>query len=404
MLKSGAENVGKAFSQIKNSVVSAQRVAQQTISSTAQRVAEKILEEVTREELQVFGSLWEVSENVELCRVCRVVFETVLSGEKHHCRSCGSVVCFNCSTVIREEQLTPFIQQVLLPPALCGDATVSTSKRNNSSTSSSSYDSVTNAFNKVTQGPSYSWRLCHPCLRGQGPSNTMKEALRNQLNKNNAIFNGQTAQSKKKIGQLVDQVGTKLVAKVNEVVGVKDEWQVAQGGENLPLFAGSFYPDDPQLLANTRILPAYSALHASTMIGYAPPAALRPIPAQGYIEIANKSTQNETYAVKVLYLPANPLLGDYGGGAGGGGGDASTMTIDALNRFLIGWQSNVLFESARPAFSLLKPQQSVFSFVNAAPQSVPTVVAVVLLHDYDSDLPPGTSTLSISLHFAYLLI
>lgn len=176
MFKSGAENVGKAFSQFKNSVVN----AQQSFTAKAQQLTERFLEEVSGEELQVFGNLWETSENVEMCRVCRCVFETVLSGEKHHCRACGSVICLTCSEVIREEQLTPFVRE-LLPPALCSDVVNDSAKNKSIPASSRSGNNknqaITNAFAKIAQPDGYSWRICRPCLIGHGPSKHLKSTL-----------------------------------------------------------------------------------------------------------------------------------------------------------------------------------------------------------------------------------
>eukprot|EP01040_Poterioochromonas_malhamensis_P024477 gene24477-30277_t len=141
---------GRAFNKIAQKVVN----VQQSISSSAQKAAERFLEEVTREELQVFGCLWETSETVERCRVCCVVFETVLANEKHHCRACGSVVCASCSTVVREEQLTSFMTKVLLPPTLCSDVVGedrgSSMPSSSSSASSSSSTGGGNLLSRVT--------------------------------------------------------------------------------------------------------------------------------------------------------------------------------------------------------------------------------------------------------------
>lgn len=381
---------GRAFNKIAQKVVN----VQQSISSTAQKAAERFLEEVTREELQVFGCLWETSETVERCRVCYVVFETVLANEKHHCRACGSVVCASCSTVVREEQLTSFMTQVLIPPTLCTDVVVATTDdRGNPSSSSNSSN---NLLSRVTGGRQ--WRLCQPCLHGTVPSIAMREALRLQLDKQNQTNLSTTNSNKRKLATAVDQMGTKLVAKVNEVVGVKDDWQVAQGAENLPLFRGSFFPDtiSNDATSSEAFVPPrapYSTLHPGTPIGYAPPAAvvaahaapqvtrltaIPPAPRYGYLEIVNKSMSSSPYAIKVLYLPPHPFALSSADDSGAG----VTLTPESLPSLLAFWQSNVLFETAKPTFHVLAPGQRCYSFVNAQPNTA-AVVAVVVLHDFD---------------------
>lgn len=399
---------GRAFNKIAQKVVN----VQQSISSSAQKAAERFLEEVTREELQVFGCLWETSETTERCRVCYVVFETVLANEKHHCRACGSVVCASCSVVVREEQLTTFMTQVLIPPTLCTDVVVTgTEDRGNPSSSSSLSSGSSNLLSRVTGGRQ--WRLCQPCLRGTVPSIAMREAFRIQLDKQNQTNQSTNNSSKRKIAAAVDQMGTKLVAKVNEVVGVKDDWQVAQGAENLPLFRGSFFPDTIPTEAKAGAdavfvppRPPYSTLHPTgTPIGYAPPTAviaaaapqvtrlttIPPAPRDGYLEIVNKSTSSSAYAVKVVYLPPHPFAVDntdsVSGSASASGG--VTLTPEALPSLLAFWQANVLFEAAKPTFEVLLPGQRCYSFVNAQPQAT-AVVAVVVLHDFD---PATTHTL-----------
>lgn len=54
-----------------------------------------------------YGKLgWIVSSDVEHCMICYKHFETVLMSKKHHCRTCGNVVCRDCS--IRQD----FVEEI----------------------------------------------------------------------------------------------------------------------------------------------------------------------------------------------------------------------------------------------------------------------------------------------------
>jgi hypothetical protein len=205
-----------------------QRVTVQTTEKLKNHI-----NEFEREE-RAFGPLWEILEISNACGSCKYVFENPI-GSKHHCRSCGGVFCINCCP---QSIPTEFEKQHLILPALI-----------------------------PMDGEEM--RICLPCRRGEGPSKAMKDVVKKIL-ENDPIV------KLRKSEHLVDKLGNKLLAKMGDAVGVRDE-ELIQGCQSLALARGSYFGEN-------------------NMPRRAPMST--PLAISGYIEIVNKSA--EVFGIKIL--------------------------------------------------------------------------------------------------------
>lgn len=173
----------------------------------------------------------------------------------------------------------------------------------------------------------------------------MKEGIRV------ALDNHPLVKQRRQSTSAVDKLGNKIVAKLNEVVGVHDEDEV-QGSERLPLERGSYYGEN----GLPRSVPSGPA---SSLSPYMPAnMSANTVAVSGYFEIFNKSP-NETMAVKLItlaYAPAN-------------------QTSVLLEKYL--------FEAAKPSFFAVPPGQAVYTFFD--PKST-ALLGVLLLYDNESFL------------------
>jgi hypothetical protein len=157
--------------------------------------AKDIIAEIQTQDDIYYTSLWEISEEVEICRGCDTRFKT----RKHHCRSCAGVFCDDCCPSL----IPNSFERSLLPSSLPVDEDQAV-------------------------------RICNGCRRGECPSKVIKDKLRRMLDDELGIGNNSNK---------IDKLHAKVTAKVNEVVGL-DNGQPKQGLRCIKLGRGSYYGEN----------------------------------------------------------------------------------------------------------------------------------------------------------------
>eukprot|EP01038_Epipyxis_sp_PR26KG_P004572 gene4572-6445_t len=231
-----------------------------------------------------YGSLWEMTENVENCRQCDSKFQQPLINRKLHCRSCAGVFCENCCQLV---QLDDFIRSTL--PINVAN---------------------TDEFDSIL--------ICDGCKRGECVGMALKHHIRSKLD---------AAQDKNE--NQIDKFQKKIVAKVNETIGLRNE-DALPPSKFLSVAYGSFYGEDGKQSKNLRG---------------------KSLAVSGYVEIFNKS--NEVFCVKLLQV----------GGS-------------------------TLFEIPRPSYLAVPPLESVYSFFQ--PDST-DCIELLLLFNNPNSIPNDSS-------------
>lgn len=167
------------------------KFSQQTLSE-ANKVKDIITEIQTQDDIY-YTSLWEMSEQSEICRGCDTRFKT----RKHHCRSCAGVFCDDCCPTL----IPNSFERSLLP---------------------TNYP--------LEDGQSV--RICNSCRRGECPSRVIKDKMRRLLD-----------ESVNTNSNKIDKLHAKMAAKVNEAVGL-DTGEPKQGLRNIKLGRGSYYGEN----------------------------------------------------------------------------------------------------------------------------------------------------------------
>eukprot|EP01041_Mallomonas_annulata_P002577 gene2577-5031_t len=190
---------------------------------------------------EAYGALWEPNENADSCRDCGVKFQLLIV-KKQHCRVCAGIFCDNCTRIVD-----------------------SSSPR---------------AVQKSSQSDDNSCpiKICDGCRRNETPGEIIRNNVRSILDKEKQSDRDEGKQSAGKNAPNVDDIAMKVALKMGGAIGAN--FNAFARAIPCPLNRYSIHGEDGR-----------------------PAATKGPLPANGYLEIRNKST--EFFAVKVLFPGTN---------------------------------------------------------------------------------------------------